>query len=112
MQVSFCFDILDMDFVAQCHVTITHPSVAPNVSGPPEFCDPGEVCEWELEDLTLYEDVGEPLRGAPLQCPEWLLDAISESSAFNEAVCAAEQDEVEEGPDPDADWDRDRGSGA
>ena len=110
MQVLFCFNILDTDFVAECHVNITHRSVAPQTSGPPEFCDPGEGCEWELEDVTLYEDVGQqPDTSAPLECPAWLLNAIGESSAFSEAVQAAEQDDCDDGPDPDAAHDRDRG---
>ena len=110
MQVLFCFNILDTDFVAQANVKITHHSVAPQTSGPPEFCDPGEGCEWELEDLTLYMDAGrQPCDGAPLECPEWLLNAIVESSAFGNAVDAAEQDECYDGPDPDAAHDRDRG---
>ena len=110
MQVLFCFDMLDMNFVAECHVNITHRSVAPQTSGPPEFCDPGEGCEWELEELTLYNDCGQaPCDGVPLQCPGWLLNVIVASGAFSEAVQAAEQDEGGDGPDPDAAHDRDRG---
>ena len=110
MQVLFCFEMLDVNLVAQANVKIIHHSVAPRTSGPPEFCDPGEGCEWELEDLTLYMDAGpQPCEGVTLECPEWLFKAISESSAFGEAVCAAEQDECDDGPDPDAAHDRDRG---
>jgi len=106
MQVIFCFDILDNSYVAECEVTITHRSTVPKVSGPPEYCDPGEGCEWQLETALLYRDADYKLpQKEKLECPDWLLEAINSSSAFDEAVQTAEQDE-DYGPDPDAEHDR------
>jgi hypothetical protein len=86
MQVTIGFSILGADFYCTADVVVTERSQSPS------WDDPGSGCEWQLESVTLQEDMPGNL-GPALEVPAWLEQLISESDKLNDAVQEAERDE-------------------
>jgi hypothetical protein len=85
VRVSIGFNVLDVDYHAKVGARVTTRSAAQT------FDDPGYGCEFEVEDIELFEDT--PIMSAPaIELPKWLWNVIAESDALADAVSEAERE--------------------
>ena len=92
LHVSIGFNVLGADYFAKVDVKITSRSHDGSVGfnslyGPDAPCG----CEFELEDIELFEDKSTGL-GPALEVPAWLRAIINESDALADAVSEAERE--------------------
>ena len=86
-------NILVCEFDAAADIKVTSYGCPAQTYGPPEYCDPGEGPEWEVEGT--YVDVqvrnGEDkLVSKLIECPDELLSFITqyiEGEKFQDRVC-------------------------
>ncbi len=92
VRVSIGFNVLGTDYFAKIDARITSRSHDGSVGfnglyGPDAPCG----CEWELEEISLHEDMPGKL-GPALEVPAWLRKIINESDALADAVSEAERE--------------------